>query len=570
MSIQPDDPIRVLYAGDGCSRHAIGAFPQTNPEIQWVEASSPEELDRLLWSGAIELIVSELAAWGGYPLEIVELVRGHGAPRPIIIVTANGSEEWAVEAIKRGAVDYISSKTPSYRERLSERILAVARGEAKSADCPTGRTRAARQGDLLFAESMSLCCIVGFDGRMKRWNPVWNHVLGYSHDEMMSLQLEEIVHPGDLASAAESLEQLSSGRTAHGIEARIRCKDGSFKWIRWDAVPGLDEQVFFVTGQDITSRKAIEEELRESQERFQLIASATKEAVWDWDLRTDRVWHNEAYCRTFGVPDEAGVGTIEWWRQRVHPEDRERILASIPAPVVDGHQQWVMEYRFRRTDGTYAQVFDRGFVIFGRDGDPVRMVGSMLDVSELKCTEEKLRESEERFALAAKATRDAIWDWDLRQGDVWRSDGFQTLFGYAREEVGTDFEWWMDRIHPDDRPRVLAQVPAPGPADSQQSAFEYRFRRRDGTYADVFDRGFVMFNAEGKPVRMVGSIMDISERRRAEEMVHMQRAELAHIARVSTMGEIATGLAHELNQPLTAISNYAESCAAGRIERAQP
>lgn len=119
----------------------------------------------------------------------------------------------------------------------------------------------------------------------------------------------------------------------------------------------------------------------------------------------------------------------------------------------------------------------------------------------------------------------------------------------------------MDRIHADDRDRVMAMIPSPGSSDSQQCAMEYRFRKADGTYADVSDRGFVMCGPGGKPIRMVGTVTDVSERRRAEELAHTQRSEMAHIARVSTMGEIATGLAHELNQPLTAISNYAESCA---------
>jgi PAS domain S-box-containing protein len=144
---------------------------------------------------------------------------------------------------------------------------------------------------------------------------------------------------------------------------------------------------------------------------------------------------------------------------------------------------------------------------------------------------------------------------------VWRSTGFQTLFGYRADEVGTDFQWWVDRIHPDDREQILSQLPSSEHGSSQQCAFEYRFRRADGTYAHVFDRGFVMIGSDGKPDRLVGSMMDISERRKAEEMAHMHQVELAHISRVTTMGEITTGIAHELNQPLTAISNYAESCA---------
>src|SRR5262249_26411150 len=156
------------------------------------------------------------------------------------------------------------------------------------------------------------------------------------------------------------------------------------------------QPVFFATGQNITGRKLAEEQLRESQERFQLVASATKDAVWDWDLRENRIWRNESYRQSYGVSDDAVESPVEWWRRRIHPQDRARIMASMPPAIHDGGQQWVLEYRLRRLDGTYAHVYDRGFVIFDGGGEPVRMVGSIMDISELKNTEEKLRESEER------------------------------------------------------------------------------------------------------------------------------------------------------------------------------
>ncbi|MBI3838049.1 MAG: PAS domain S-box protein [Planctomycetia bacterium] len=425
----------------------------------------------------------------------------------------------------------------------------------------TERKRAEEERDRVFTQSMSLLNIAGFDGYLKRWNPAWEDFLGYGHDEMMALGVQELVHPEDWTTAAENVAKLKAGQDVRGAEARIRCKDGSYKWLLWNAVPCVDQQLYFAAGLDITARKQAEQQLRESQERFQLIAGATKDAVWDWDLRENRIWRNEGYRQAYGVPKDDAESVVEWWRERIHPDDRPHILAQIPPSFVNGRQEWALEYRFRRINGTYAHVYDRGFVVFDDQGSPIRMVGSLMDISELKNTEGQLLESEERFQLAAKATRAAIWDWDLRKGKVWRSEGFQTLFGYAAEAVGCDFGWWEDRIHEDDRDRVLSRVPAPDSADTQQFSNEYRFRRADGSYADVFDRGFVMFNPKGKPVRMIGSMMDISERRRAEEMAHMQQAELAHIARVSTVGEITTGLAHELNQPLTAIANYAESCA---------
>jgi PAS domain S-box-containing protein len=412
----------------------------------------------------------------------------------------------------------------------------------------------------LFEQSLSLVCIIGFDGYIKRWNPGWGNAFGFTAEEMMAKRLREFVHPDDAVHVAEVTRQIVSGQPAMAVEARIRCKDGSYKWILWNSVPCVEQGVFLTTGQDVTRRKQVEQWLRESQARFELLADATKEAVWDWDLRENRIWRSDGYRQRYGEPDDALETAVVWWRKRIHPLDRERVFASLPPPVVDGRQQWAMEYRLRRVDGTYADVFDRGYVLFDSQGSPVRMLGSLMDVSEQKETERKLRESDERFRLAAKATSDAMWDWEISKGQVWRGDGYQSLFGYRADEIGPNFEWWFERVHPDDREAVTKQMPLPGGSDSQQCAIEYRFRRVDGTYADVFDRGFVMYAADGTPTRMIGVVTDVSERRRAEEVAHMQRAELAHIARVRTMGEIASGLAHELNQPLTAISNYAASC----------
>ncbi|MEX2111717.1 MAG: PAS domain-containing protein [Pirellulales bacterium] len=413
----------------------------------------------------------------------------------------------------------------------------------------------------LLEQSFNLVCVGGLDGRLKRVNPAALAAFGYTQHEMTSIPMDELVHPDDRARMAESFAQLASGKGVHGVEVRIRGKDGTDKWVLWEAVSCPAEGVFLATGHDITQRKAAEEELRQSQERFQLLAGATDEAVWDWDLRTNHIWRNDAYHRAYGIPNDAEVGAIEWWRQRIHPDDVERVLQSMPPPLVEGRQQWLLEYRLRRRDGSYADVYDRGFTIFDCDGNPVRMVGSVLDITRLKRAERDLRDSEERFRLAARATRDVIWDWDMREGRVWRSEGFEATFGYRADEVSSDLNWWIECTHPEDRDRVCAQIAELHSQRSEQHAIEYRFLRADGTYANVLERAFVMYDESDRPVRMVGSLMDISARRRAEEMFSMQQAELAHMARVTTMGEIASGLAHELNQPLAAIANYAESCA---------
>src|SRR5438876_5635191 len=131
--------------------------------------------------------------------------------------------------------------------------------------------------------------------------------------------------------------------------------------------------------------------------------------------------------------------------------------------------------------------------------------------AELKQIEEALRESEGRFQLVAQATHEAVWDLNLLTGEVWRSQGFETLFGYSAKEIVQTPGWWEDRIHPEDRERVMAAIPAFVVGNVHPVSYEYRFRRADGSYAHVFDRGFFLTNADGRPVRMIGAILDISD-----------------------------------------------------------
>ena len=304
----------------------------------------------------------------------------------------------------------------------------------------------------MLIESLSVVWIAGFDGFLKRWSPRLGAILGYSRDELMVMPLQSLIHPDDLA-AADTVGRLCRGEGVDGVEIRLRARDGEYKWILWNAVPCLSEGVYLAMGHDLTARKDVERQLRESEDRFQLIASATDEALWDWDLKSKRFWHNEAYREAYGSPNDKAEDPGEWWCARVHPDDQPRVVNVKPSPVANGGRHWAAEYRRLRADGTYAQVYQRALAMFDERGEVVRVVGSIIDITALKRTEQRLRESEERFRLAAKATRDAIWDWDLRTDAVWRSEGFQTLFGYAAEDVVSDVQWWADRIHPDDRER---------------------------------------------------------------------------------------------------------------------
>lgn len=304
---------------------------------------------------------------------------------------------------------------------------------------------------------------------------------------------------------------------------------------------------------EIHERQAAEERLRESEELYRYTVELSRQMVWTATPDGRLVTVNRRFYEVTGTPDE--VHPHEGWLQAVHVEDRPHLLRywSDALTFARPHDA---EFRMRVADGSYRTFMARATPRMGEGGQVIRWYGFTEDVTEQKRANDARREAEERYRLAARATNDAIWDLDVLAGRIQWTAAETAFFGYSDSEEMTSLAWWEERIHTDDRKRVVRSLDAAIAGAGTDWKESYRFLTARGNYADVVDQGFIIRNEEGVALRMVGALSDLSDFRRVEAEIKSMQAELIHVSRLSAMGTMASTLAHELNQPLTAVSSY--------------
>jgi PAS domain S-box-containing protein len=289
-----------------------------------------------------------------------------------------------------------------------------------------------------------------------------------------------------------------------------------------------------VVFRDISERKKAEEQLLFSQERFELAVRGSQDGLWDWDLRTGDVYYSPRWKGILGYEDHEIPHRIEEWERRLHPEERERVIAANVAHAEGLTPYYEQEYRLRAKDGSYRWILARGVALRDAAGKAYRMAGSHVDITERKLAEEErdhllLREQEaraeaeaavrilEEARAALRASEEQYRSLaDLIPGVVWtaRADG---AIDYANQFwcrfTGMTMEQtlgagWAAALHPDDVSRV-SQVWARALASGELVELDYRLRRADGTYRRFLARGQALRDADGRVVKWFGMLTEL-------------------------------------------------------------
>jgi PAS domain S-box-containing protein/putative nucleotidyltransferase with HDIG domain len=269
-------PIRILHVDDNPLDCALvrDVLEKEHGGFQITEAASLEDFEARLEGGEYDLVLSDFNILGFEGLQVIDMVRAKNPYVPVVILTGTGSEEIAVEALRRGVDDYVI-KTLKHMQRLPHMIHSVLEKKRLGEE----HTQVQQERDRLFNLSIDLLCIAGFDGYFKQLNPAWEKTLGWTNDELASKPYVELVHPDDRKRTTHTGQSLANGRQVFCFENRYLCKDGTYKWISWNSYPLVEEGLIFAVARDVTQHKLIEEERRQSTQKLIKVMESTIEAI---------------------------------------------------------------------------------------------------------------------------------------------------------------------------------------------------------------------------------------------------------------------------------------------------
>ena len=459
-----------------------------------------------------------------------------------------------------------------------------------------------------------------------RYGPGCEAVTGYSPREFETdpFLWYRIIHDEDCPTVMSQIDRILRGEAPPPLEHRIVHKDGAIRWIRNTPIPHRDRSGRLIAYDglitDITPRKHAEELLRTLYGATCELAEASSftEAMTGV-LRTlcaILLWDYAAYWR---VDEQSGVlrRQAAWCRRPsgpggypvVQPGPSLARGTGLPGQVwASGEPTWIPEAS--ATSEILRTSVPEGWNLHCACACPVRMhkevsgvielfsreiwppdqhmlevlsgVGTLVgDFIERKRAEESLRESQERLALVIEGSNDGIWDWNLTTNQTYYSPRWKEMLGYQDHEIENTFAAWERLLHPEDRERALAQLQAYFSGQAPAYELEHRLRHKLGGYRWILARGVALRDAAGKPVRMAGSHVDLTDRKRAAERLEQVNAELArregvlkrvvrrlrkahtdlketqaHLiqaARFESIGTLAAGVAHEVKNPLQTI-----------------
>ncbi len=268
-------------------------------------------------------------------------------------------------------------------------------------------------------------------------------------------------------------------------------------------------------------------------ERYELAQQASSEGQWDWDLVTGLIDLSARFLSMVGV-GKAAIYRPESWFECVHPDDKIWLFACLDGQREEPHGPFYIEHRVRTAGNGWRWLACRGVSMLGDDGTPCRLLGSICDINDTKRAEQLLSETQDRYAIAAAASSDGLYEWDLIAGKIDCSPRWKTIMGFSAQDITDSPQEWLGRVVPEDLIWLQATIDEQmATSDSPVPSFQIEYRIRDARDAIrwMACRGMVVRDDEGNAIRMIGYQADVTERKQAEQELRLSEERYALAAR---------------------------------------
>lgn len=394
-------------------------------------------------------------------------------------------------------------------------------------------------------------------------SPGLKRMLGYDDAELADTpeSWQSLIVVDDLQDVLDCFDRhvQSRGEEPYYNEMRCRHKNGSIVWvinvgkvIDWDD----SGQPLRMIGchVDITTLKDAEVKLQKSDAHLRLAQRISKLGSWEFDLHTQAITWSDEVFRMFGRDPEGGTPTFEELQALFHLDDREKHRQTVEQAIATVCP-YDIECRILRVDGTQVNVQVKGKPILDSAGDVIQLVGTILDITDRKRTEDYLRQLSDRLTLALQSGAIGTWDWDMVHEATWDERMYE-IYGLQNLGRPAIYQDWVDRVHPDDLEATEATLQA---AVRGEGEFDVQFRiwRTDGELRWIKATALVQRSDDGHPLRMTGINSDITNQKQAEENLLRTTAQLEASNR--ELEAFAYSVSHDLRSPLRAIDGFSQA-----------
>ncbi|MBI5102941.1 MAG: PAS domain S-box protein [Nitrospirae bacterium] len=469
---------------------------------------------------------------------------------------------------KRSIADRISLlKTHSGRlsagdvtGRVSDLIKGGELGELaltfdRMADGIATREAALRQSEhryrTLFEQSPDGIVIVDLSFRIVQFNDVACRQLGYTREEFSGLRISDIdpdESPSEIQGRTEKI--MESGGAAFDVRHKTKLGEIRYHHVIAQPIVLAGETVLYAIWQDITDRKQAEEALARSEQRFQMAMQGANDGLWDWDLQTDEVYYSPRWKAMLGYKEEELDNTISTWKRLVHPHDQGPTLSLVRDLIERRKDTYEVEFKMLHKDGHYLDILSRATLVFGVSGEALRLVGTHVDITDRKRSEEALRQSEQ-FIRSILDTVDEgfiVIDRDYRIITANKA--------YCRQVGGCDEKiigrHCYEISHKTDKPCYEE-----GEECATHLAFEtgaphaalHRHKDPNGIILYVETKAYPIKDDSGNVISVIEVINNITER-------HLLEEERLKTQKLESIGTLAGGIAHDFNNLLQGVFGY--------------